>query len=248
VACGIGGGNAAAHIEYQRSPYSFSEALNKQMNLKGSSSPKYWVGGSQLWANASRSQVNSSMNVDMLFSDPVKKMQFMDLHYHEGIRAEDLDVLLMGKGALNGKGSIFLKASEANDINPIYLISHALLESQNGRSELAKHNNFFGLGAIDGHALKGGAKFANQQGWSSADLGIMGGAKVISQKWINSAAGSQDTLYSMRWNPMNPGKNPQYATDIDWASKQTKIIYDQVTKIQKVNPSYLPLYKVPKYR
>ena len=28
----------------------------------------------------------------------------------------------------------------------------------------------------------------------------------------------QNTLYSMRWNPKNPGEH-QYATDIKWAEK-----------------------------
>ncbi len=242
------GALVGGNIIYQVSPYRFTEALNSQMNLKGNSSPKYWVGGSKLWANASREQVSASMNVDQLLSDPVKKLQFMDLHYQEGISVEDLDLLLKNKGVLDGMGASFLKASEANNINPLYLVSHALLETQNGKSQLAQYNNFFGLGAIDGHALAGGIKFAGRSGWSTPELGIMGGAKLISQKWINTASGSQNTLYGMRWNPMNPGKNPQYATDIGWANKQTKIIYDQVSKIQQVKPSYMPLLIVPKYR
>ena len=76
----------------------------------------------------------------------------------------------------------------------------------------------------------------------------MGGAKAISEKWINGSSGRQSTLYNMRWNPMNPGGNPQYATDIGWANKQTIIMHDQVHKIQQVNHSYQPLFIIPKYR
>jgi mannosyl-glycoprotein endo-beta-N-acetylglucosaminidase len=74
----------------------------------------------------------------------------------------------------------------------------------------------------------------------------MGAAKIISEKWINHSSASQSTLYAMRWNPMSPGQN-QYATDIDWASKQAEIIYPQMNKMQQINPSYQPLFIVPKY-
>jgi len=49
----------------------------------------------------------------------------------------------------------------------------------------------------------------------------MGAAKIISKQWINRSGISQSTLYAMRWNPMRPGKN-QYATDIHWATNQTR--------------------------
>lgn len=48
----------------------------------------------------------------------------------------------------------------------------------------------------------------------------------------------------MRWNPENSGQH-QYATDIDWALKQTNImnleeIYDQVPK-EELN-FYIPVF------
>ena len=240
-------GDSGSDIRYVESSYSFNEALDNQMNIKGKSSPKYWVGGDELWRNASRAQVMDAMSIDELLSDPVNKMQFLDLHYQDGYSVEDLDVLLDGKGVLAGKGAAFLKASEDNNINPIYLVAHALHESDNGTSQLAKYNNFFGLGANDGRAIAGGRDFAEKHHWTTPELGITGAAEIISKKWVNSTLGSQSTLYSMRWNPMNPGKTPQYATDIAWAHQQSHYIYTQVSKLQEINPLYRPLFIVPKY-
>jgi bifunctional autolysin len=83
------------------------------MVLTGTSSPKYWIGSSsKTWGEASRQQVYEAMDVDALFADPQKKMQFMDLHYDERCSAENLNVLLAGKGRLDGSGEIFLKAAK----------------------------------------------------------------------------------------------------------------------------------------
>ena len=44
------------------------------------------------------------------------------------------DKILKGKGILAGKGDAFIKAGLTNKINEVYLISHALLETGNGKS------------------------------------------------------------------------------------------------------------------
>ena len=235
---------------YQYSLFSFSEAVDRQIGLKGNECPKF-LGphtGSK-GVPASRAQVSNAMDVEKLFADPVTRMQFLDLHYQEGISVEDLDIVLGGAGKLSGQGATFIKAGKEYNVNPIYLVAHALLESGRGTSLLAiENNNFFGAGAKDGHVKAGGAKFAAQQNWDDTEKGIIGAAKFISKNWINRPISTQTTLYSMRWNPMNPGRYPQYATDINWATKQTDVIYDQVSKMQQANPSFHPRYIVPKYR
>lgn len=235
------------NITYQQSPYSFDEALDKQLSLKKhADKAKYWVGKpGQSFDIASRFQVGESMDVDKIFSNPKGKIQFMDLHYQEGIKASDLNILLKGKGVLNNMGAAFLKAAKENNINPIYLMNHALHESDNGKSLLAENNNFFGVGALDGNANETGIKFARQHGWTTPEKGILGATKIIAKKWINK---SQNTLYSMRWNPLNPAQM-EYATDINWAQAQAERIYKQLDIIHKLNhSSYKPQFIVPKYR
>jgi bifunctional autolysin len=233
-------------IIYQESAYSFEEAVARQMSLKDK--PQVWSGKlGQLFKNATQAQVREAMDVERLFADPIQKMQFLDLHYQEGIKAEDLDGLLKNKGVLDGMGDIFLKASQKNNINPVYLVAHALHESADGTSKLAKGNNFFGLGATDGLSEKAGIKFAKEHDWKTPEKGVIGAAKIISKQWINSGNGLQSTLYTMRWNPMTPG-SAQYATDIGWANNPATYIYRQVAMMGKIDRSYQPIFIVPKYR
>lgn len=114
-------------------------------------------------------------------------------------------------------------------------------------SPLANKNNFFGVGAFDGQAKKAGTKFAKDQGWATKDLGIMGGAKIISDRWINAQPGSQSTIYSMRWNPENPGVK-QYATNILWPKILIRIIAPVIRAHQRIDPLYQPALTVPKHR
>ena len=79
--------------------------------------------------------------------------------------------------------------------------------------------NLFGIGAVDESPIDAGAEYAYKQGWTSVEKAIEGGAKWISENYVNSSDGRQNTLYKMLWNPENPGTH-QYATDIGWAVKQ----------------------------
>ena len=149
------------------------------------------------------------------------------------------------KGFLKIKVMPFSQAAKAVGINEIYLISHALLETGNGTSDLAnggsidqngnvdlnaqtKYYNMFGVGAIDKNALYGGIKYAQQAGWNTPEKAILGGAQFIANNYIKSG---QNTLYKMRFNPQNPGVH-QYATGIDFAKSNAKRISDFYQQIQ----------------
>ena len=151
---------------------------------------------------------------------------------------------------LSGKGSIILAAAKQNSISEIYLAVHAALESGNGASELARGIDFngtvvynlFGIGAYDKDPVNEGAKYAYEQGWTDIDKAIYGGAKWISENYIN-ASSKQNTLYKMRWNPANPGVH-QYATDIAWAAKQSKIIYAMFSSLPYADVTFdIPVYR-----
>ena len=157
------------------------------------------------------------------------KYQFMDLGSSNNIDASTLNSYLNGKGVLSGHGSTFKSAAETNNISEVYLVIHACLESGSGTSELAsgvEYNgvtvyNLFGIGALDSAPVAGGAQYAYEQGWTTVEKAIEGGAEWISDNYINNPKYSQNTLYKMRWNPDKPAVH-QYATDISWASKQAK--------------------------
>ena len=68
--------------------------------------------------------------------------------------AEDLDkvfsLLNINNSLLENKGATFKEAEEHYHINALYLLAHSALESDWGRSKIAKDkNNFFGITAYD---------------------------------------------------------------------------------------------------
>ncbi|MFY3791592.1 S-layer homology domain-containing protein [Ureibacillus sp. MALMAid1270] len=178
--------------------------------------------------------------------------------------------ILYGKGILAGTANSFINAGNTHQINEIYLISHALHETDLGRSPLAngievgldingnpemvtdenasslhsikKTYNLFGIGAIDSNPNKYGSERAYKEGWFSVDEAIMGGAKFVKEKYIGVG---QDTLYEMRWNPSNPTVH-QYATHVMWALIQAQDIAEYYEIIDAQNSVQL-VFDVPVY-
>ncbi|WP_053597757.1 PA14 domain-containing protein [Bacillus sp. FJAT-18017] len=100
--------------------------------------------------------------------------------------------------------------------------------------------NMYGIGAYDSCALNCGAKKAYNEGWTTVDKAIIGGAQFVAESYIHRG---QDTLYKMKFNPARPGYH-QYATDIGWAVKQTPNIYN----IYQMLDSYSLIFDIPSYK
>src|SRR5699024_11280080 len=105
--------------------------------------------------------------------------------------------------------------------------------------------NMFGIGAVDSDPERLGAKTAYEQGWFTVEDAIIGGAKWISSSYINNPYYQQDTLYKMRWNPLQPGTH-QYATDVAWAAKQVHNLNKIVYLSQKYN--LILSFEIPSYK
>lgn len=179
------------------------------------------------------------------------KYQFIDLSQSNNVSADTLNAYLNGKGVLEGKGQQFKDASQAYGISELYLVTHACLETGDGFSELANGvevngtlvYNMFGIGAYDANAVKYGSEYAYSMGWTSIDSAIYGGAEWISSNYINNSSYRQNTLYKMRWNPDSPGDH-QYATDIDWATAQSKTLKSMFDAFPDAELYFeVPLYK-----
>lgn len=231
------------NITKLKSPTTLSAAVKKQMNLAkvhAGSAPKVVFSTSKSAynvRNATAAEVTKAMRTQDKLTDPVMKYQFLDLGKSEGINAKTLDKLLVGKGALAGQGRAFAKAAQQFNINEVYLIAHAILETGHGSSRLAnglsinstntattskgtKYFNMYGAKADDNNPEVGGIKYAKAQGWDNPSKAIVGGAKYVRSAYIDHG---QRTLHQMRWNPANPATH-QYATDINWAAKNAAII------------------------
>nr|WP_255639708.1 glucosaminidase domain-containing protein [Aquibacillus saliphilus] len=190
-----------------------------------------------------------------------------------GLSANDLKPVLANKGILDGTAETFISASNNSNVNEVYLVAHAFLETGNGGSTLAngiyvdqngnvlrdsngnlitksssapsgstKVYNMFGIAAYDSNPINGATKKAFQEGWTTKEKAIIGGAKWISNKYMDNKY-NQNTLYKMKWNPISPGTH-QYATDIGWPSKQVariKSLYDML-------PNATLNFDIPKFK
>ncbi|MFJ7734109.1 S-layer homology domain-containing protein [Lysinibacillus sp. NPDC097231] len=179
--------------------------------------------------------------------------------------------VLSNKGSLVGTADAFIQAGVDHDVNAIYLVSHALHETANGASALAKGievgldkggkpvmvttenrdsltdikktYNVYGIGAIDANANKYGAERAYTNGWFTINDAIIGGAQFVKDQYISKG---QDTLYKMRWNPDNPTVH-QYATHVMWAVLQAQKIYD-IYEITGADTTTNLVFDVPVYQ
>lgn len=239
--------SAAASLQNNIKTYygiSTTEAFNMQL----------WTGAkiqkNGQWVSATPSEIQqyfvpSEANIKKY------KYQFLNLASPAGISEADAAKYLSDKGILSGKAATFIAAAKANNVNEIYLMAHACLETGNGTSKLAKGVNYngtivynmFGIGAVDSDPIGKGSAYAYNMGWTTPEKAILGGAQFISKQYINNYPYNQDTLYEMRWNPASPGRH-QYATDVAWATKQA----ERMEKIYSSFSNPTITFDIPVYR
>ncbi|HDX7652301.1 TPA: glucosaminidase domain-containing protein [Staphylococcus aureus] len=213
-----GSASKQPQIITETSPYTFKQALDKQMARGNPKKSNAWG-----WANATRAQTSSAMNVKRIWESNTQCYQMLNLGKYQGVSVSALNKILKGKGTLNNQGKAFAEACKKHSINEIYLIAHAFLESGYGTSNFANGKdgvyNYFGIGAYDNNPNYA-MTFARNKGWTSPAKAIMGGASFVRKDYINKG---QNTLYRIRWNPKNPAMH-QYATAIEWCQHQASTI------------------------
>ncbi|MFK3936154.1 N-acetylglucosaminidase [Alkalihalobacillus sp. NPDC078783] len=205
------------------------------------------------WVDATKKDIVYYLDPKNFINDPIQQFQFLDLAKTSGASETSLNNYLRGKGILAGQGKAFIDAGRIHGINDVYLLSHALLETGNGSSTLAKgvkYNgvtvyNMYGIGALDSCPIDCGTKYAYDQGWTTPYKSIVGGAAFIGNSYVKSG---QNSLYKMRWNPdamvRNGRATHQYATDIGWASKQVHSMYNLYQGIGSYTLNLdVPVYK-----
>lgn len=206
------------------SKYTYNNALNIQM----ARAPQVNYGSG--WYNASRSATSAAMNNATIWNNSKMRYQMLNLGKYQGIPVSKLNQILKGKGTLSGQGQAFSDGCKKYNINEIYLIAHAFLESGYGTSNFASGRygayNYFGIGAYDSNPNYA-MTLAKSYGWTTPAKAIIGGAKFVRKGYIDNG---QQTLYRMRWNPQSPGTH-QYATDINWCKHQANTIYNLYSQI-----------------
>jgi type VI secretion system secreted protein VgrG len=141
-------------------------------------SPTYSVGSRFPLAN--REQVRQYLDPNN-YKTGVYKYQFLDLSAPAGISEEELRAFLQNKGIFAGKEKVFINAAAKYNINVIYLVAHACLETGNGTSQFAtgieingkKVYNMFGISVFDNDE-QAGVEFALKNGWTTPEAAIEG--------------------------------------------------------------------------
>lgn len=226
------------HLFDDKKTHSFDEAVDKQLG-EGTLNMTEKNGR---FVEASKADVKKAMDVN----DDKDNLNHMDISEKVSMSEKEVNDILKDKGILKNKGDAFLKAQDKYEVNVLYLVSHALVETGNGKSELAKgieddgkhYYNFYGIGAFDENAVHTGSSFAKKQSWTSPERAIMGGAKFIRGNYFEN---EQLSLYQMRWNPKSPGEH-QYASDVEWDENIAtfmKVYYDKLgMKKDHINKDY----------
>lgn len=232
--------------------------INSKVTIIGETKTHHQI-SYQAWRNAKSEDIKPNVDPTQFSKDSSQYFQFLDLSASANVTATELNKVLNGKGILNNQGNAFVEAGKQHGVNEVYLLSHALLETGQGNSQLATGvlvdtvngqpvtpkvvYNMFGIGAYDATALKSGSERAYLEGWTTPEKAIIGGAKFIGNMYVNHPTYKQNTLYKMRWNPERPGSH-QYATDIGWAVKQTT----SISNLYKALDDYSLTFDVPVYR
>lgn len=132
----------------------------------------------------------------------------VDLRYKApaDINANSIDAYLKKHGSpMYGLGNVFMQSQDTYGVDANYLVSHAILESYWGKSQIARQkNNLYGYGAYDSAPGKDAGMFPSNryailfQGWE------------VRNNYLNP--GSSEYV-----SPTLRGMNVHYATDRYWA-------------------------------
>lgn len=140
---------------------------------------------------------------------------FKELTEATNYSAEDLDkvfsLLNINNSLLENKGATFKEAEEHYHINALYLLAHSALESDWGRSKIAKDkNNFFGITAYDT------TPYLSAKTFDDVDKGILGATKWIKENYIDRGRTFLGNKAS--------GMNVEYASDPYWGEKIASVM------------------------
>ena len=154
---------------------------------------------------------------------------FKDLTEATNYSAEDLDkvfsLLNIDNSLLENKGATFKEAEEHYHINALYLLAHSALESDWGRSKIAKDkNNFFGITAYDT------TPYLSAKTFDDVDKGILGATKWIKENYIDRGRTFLGNKAS--------GMNVEYASDPYWGEKIASVMMKINEKLGGKDQSY----------
>ena len=263
VLVGVYGSNTTLAQKFVLQPAS-SMVSYRAMNMSLADQAGY-----QLTSYHTYDEYYEAMNPDKAGSMTV----FADLRGYSGLSSDQLNAYIASTGTgrsgnLMNMGYAFVLAAKAYNLNEAYVLSHAILESGWGTSDLAKgyyyaggwiddsyyeagtYYNYFGIGAYDDSPLSGGRKLAIVNGWNSPETAIMGGAAWIADGYTYASSYPQYTLYDMKYDTLRSNATMargwhQYATSLTWANSIATLV-DKCYANSGISP--IMSYVIPRYQ
>ncbi|MGI8315791.1 S-layer homology domain-containing protein [Halobacillus mangrovi] len=145
----------------------------------------------------------------------------MPLYTKTQYSAEQLDAFIRAKrpeSPLIGLGEAFKKAEDLHGTNAMYLLSHAIIESRWGESDIARDkNNLFGINAVDANP------YENAYTYDSYEDGILEAAE---QFIVPGYFNDEDWRFNgAHLGNKSTGMNVRYASDPYWGQKISSLMY-----------------------
>lgn len=178
----------------------------------------------------------------------------------EGRWVEDGVIQTKSSGSTQSEGQlksvpyvdIIMEAASQSQLSPYVIASTILQEQGSGNSSLISGSdstypgvyNYFNTGAYahDGmSAVTAGLKYASEQGWTSIEKSIIGGAKSYATSYVNRG---QDTYYLKKFNVQGSNLyNHQYMTHVLAAAEEGAKVSSAYGDLK----NYTLRFKIPVY-
>lgn len=172
------------------------------------------------------------------------------------------------------RGEVWIAAAEKSGLSPLYLLTHCALETgwcassnwtnYSGIYKAQNSDNYifnaFGIWCDDGDSKRISArKNCEENKWFSLEKAVIEGSSWVAMNYLSlqEKYGRQDTIYFMKWHFGNliSGQNGepcrhQYATDMSWADKIAKMMYDILANCSIGREEALKkfVYYIPKFK
>lgn len=213
----VPGGNTVTNVTNATGP---ANATGNSTNATGvGNSTGNSVGNSTSNATGNSTGGSSGLsftNVDLRYPAP------------SNINAQSINqFLLQNSSPLNGLGNSFMDAQNLYSVDANYLVSHAILESAWGQSQIAlQKNNLFGYGAYDSNPGQDAGVFP------SDDYAIRFEAWTVRTNYLTPGA-------SLYVSPTLSGMNVNYATAKTWASGIAALMTQFATSVGSSVSAYV---------
>lgn len=149
-----------------------------------------------------------------------------DLRQFRPITKDELNEWIKAKAPKDspfiGRADVFIRASQVSGLDPKYIVSHAAIESDWGKSQIARDKgNYFGISCYNDSPYESSQNFSG-----GLEGGIINGAKWISNHYTNKG---QSSVSSMIYG----NRNNIYAQNNDGSPNEHWL--EQITSVMASN-------------